>query len=228
LIEPVDLLLLNVRAPLADAVSATVCRRWREAADLWLEACQEPVYRPLSARCGLEATLKAGLYDLAQYFHAVLEDAPALPDFLGDPWARSLRVRRDRARVHAAQAAESRPHPASPSPRRLVELRLYGDAIREIFRQGLLGTNHGAAILLLAECYSRLGDHEALVALDRSHRLHLAGGGVRDMLVDARAALARESLGPVAHAADFARRHPAGHLLTPFLESPRSAYARHG
>ena len=124
-LEPVDLLLLSVKAPLSDAVSATVCARWREAADLWLDVYRQPAYRPLAARCGLEATLKAGLYDLAQYFHIGLNDAPSLPDFLAEPWRQSLPIRRDRARFHSERAiASSRPHSPSgePAPGRIAPL----------------------------------------------------------------------------------------------------------
>ena len=228
LIERVDLLLLSVKAPLSDAVGATVCGRWREAADLWLDVYREPAYRSLSARCGLEATLNAGLYDLAQYFHICLSDAPSLPDFLREAWRQSLPIRRDRARFHAGRTdASSGPGPRAAA-RRLVDLRFYREAIREIFQRRLFQIDRGAAVPLLAECYFRLGEHEALVALHRSQRLFFTGAGIREMLRNTRAAMAREALGPVQNALDFAQRHPAGHLLAPFLEAPESAFAKYG
>ena len=53
MLDRVDLLLLSVRTPLADAVCASVCSRWREASDLWLDVFREDRYRTLSALCGL-------------------------------------------------------------------------------------------------------------------------------------------------------------------------------
>jgi hypothetical protein len=228
LIEQVDLLLLSVKAPLSDAVSATVCARWRAAADLWLDVYREPAYRSLSALCGLEATLNAGLYDLAQHFHIGVVGAQLLPDFLTQPWRESLPVRRNRAKFHARRPeAPSRPEPRKDT-QRLVDLRFYREAIRDTFRRRLFQTDRGAAVKLLAECYFRLGEHESLVALHQSQRLFFAGAASRATLRHAKAALAREALGPVQNALDFARRHPAGHLLAPFLESPQSAFANHG
>ncbi len=228
LLEPVDLLLLSATAPLSDAVSATVCARWGEAADLWLDVCRQDVYLPMAARCGLEATLQAGLYDLAQYFHTRLDDTSSLPDFLAEPWRQSLPIRRDRARHHA----ERRDAPLRPGSlqvtRRLVDLRFYREAIGDIFRRRLIGTDRRAAVSLLAECYVRLGRHEALVALGRSHPFYLPGAGLKDRVLTAERALAREAVGPVQCALEFARRHPAGHLLVPFLQSPQLVFAPHG
>ena len=226
--EAVDLLLLSVKAPLSDAVSATVCGRWRQAADLWLDVYRQPVYQSLAARCGLEATLNAGLYDLAQYFRIGLSDTALLPDFLVEPWRRSLAIRRGRARFYAERTdASSGPH-ARWLTKRLVELHFYREAIRETFRQRLFSRDRGAAVPLLAECYFRLGEHEALIALQRSQPVYCMGAGVRAKVRNARDALAREALGPVHSALELARRHPAGPLLAPFLDSPQSVFARHG
>jgi hypothetical protein len=227
LIELVDLLMLNVKAPLADAVRATVCRRWREAADLWLDVDREPVFRPLSAHCGLEAALNAGLYDLAQYFHVRFVEAPPLPDFLVEPWRQSMPIRRDRARYHSACAHKCSSVDARRSVQRLVGLRLYREAIRETFRRRLFKFNRGAAVPLLAECYARLGEYEALIALHRSQRPYFAVPNARALLHGAGACLAREQLGLVENALEFARHHPAGHLLAPLLNAPRPGVTHH-
>jgi hypothetical protein len=227
-LEPVDLLLLSVKAPLADAVSATVCARWLEATDLWLDVYRQPAYRTMAALCGLEAALRAGLYDLAQYFHIGLGGTPASPDFLAEAWRESLPIRRDRARRHG-----ERSHAASRAERlrlaqRLVELRFYREAIRETFRARLLQTDGRAAVALLAECYSRLGEHETLIGLQRSQPRRFNTAALRAKARSAQEAMQREALGPVQNALEFAGRHPAGPMLEPFLMSPRSVFARHG
>ena len=227
-LEPVDLLLLSVKAPLADAVSATVCARWLEATDLWLDVYRQPAYRSMAALCGLEATLKAGLYDLAQYFHIGLGGTPAAPDFLAEAWRQSLPIRRDRARTHG-----ERSHSASRAEKlhvaqRLVELRFYREAIRETVRGRLLQTDGRAAVCLLAECYSRLGEHETLIGLQGSRPRYFNTAALREKARSAEEAMQREALGPVQNALEFAGRHPVGHMLEPFLKSPQSVFARHG
>ena len=227
-LEPVDLLLLSVKAPLADAVSATVCARWLEATDLWLDVYRQPAYRLMAALCGLEATLKAGLYDLAQYFHIGLDETPALPDFLAEAWRQSLPIRRDRARRHGGRSHAASRAETLRVAQRLVELRFYREAIRETFRRRLLQTDGRATVPLLAECYSRLGEHESLIGLQASQPRHFDTAALRAKARSAQDAMKREALGPVQNALEFAGRHPAGHILEPFLRSPQSVFARHG
>jgi len=232
-VDRVDLLMLSVKAPLADAVCATVCLRWREAADLWLDVYREPSYQPLAAQCGLEATLRAGLYDLAQYFHIGLAEAPSLPDFLTEPWRQSLPIRRNRARFYARQINPGQAEGGSQTETRrltqhLVDLHLYREAIRGIFRRRLYQTNPGAAVPLLAACYSALGEHEALIALRRSRRWYFGGRGGRSMLENAETCLGRASMGPVENVLEFTKSHPAGALLARLLEAPEPVFAKHG
>jgi hypothetical protein len=228
LIDRVDLLLLSVTEPLADAVCATVCRRWREATDLWLEVLRAPRHRTLSACCGLEASLRAGLYDLAQYFHIALEEDQSFGDFLAEPWRRSLPARRDRARFHADGTPLSGRAVARHGARRLLDLRLYREAVREILRGDLLEIEGARAVALLAECYFSLGEHEALIALYDARRPHFTATAPRAMLENAQACLEREARGPVVNALEFVRLHPAGALLNPFLQPPAPAFVSHG
>jgi hypothetical protein len=226
--DRVDLLLLSVKAPLVDAVSATVCDRWREASDLWLEVYREPRYRALAALCGLEASLRAGLYDLSQYFHLGIDDRPALPAFLAEPWRESLPIRRSRARFYSCPRGPSDHAWSGRSIRSMVDLRLFREAIRDVFRRRLLQTDRGTAVRLLTKCYFALGEHEALLALHRSQRLYFGGPNARAMLETASASMTRETLGVVENTLEFVRRHPAGSVLTPLLDSPEAALAPHG
>lgn len=228
MVDRVDLLLLSAKTPLADAVCATVWNRWREAADLWLEVFREPRYRTLSALCGLEATLQAGLYDLAHYFHIGIDGRPALPAFLAEPWRQSLPVRRSRARFYAGRAVASSQAEVDRAARYLVDLRLYREAIRAVFQGRQWQTHRGSAVGLLAECYFALGEHEALLALHRTQRLCFVGSRANMLLKNAKACAAREALGSVEAILDFVQRHPAGSVLAPLLESPESALAPHG
>jgi hypothetical protein len=213
---------------MVDAVCATVCGRWREAADLWLDVYREPRYRALSAICGLEATLRAGLYDLAQYFHIGIDGRPSLPDFLAEPWRQSLPVRRNRARFYAGRAGASSDVEAGRTTRHLVDVRLYQEAIREIFRRRLYETDPSMAVPQLAECYFALGEHEAFMALHASQQRYFGVSAVRVMLDTVETYRALAALGAVENTLEFARRHPAGALLAPLLETPELVFSPHG
>jgi hypothetical protein len=219
--DRLDLLISGIRAPLVDAVCATVCDRWREAADLWLDVCRVLAYRPLAAACGLEASLHAGLYDLSQYFQLHVDGSPAAPDFLAEPWRRSLTIRRNRARFYSSPAGNVSTGDARGEPRRLADLHLYREAIH-LFRR-----DRQAAIPLLTECYFALGEHEALLALHRTHREYFVDRDVQAMLASAENGLARAAMGPVENTEDFLRRHPMGARLAPLLASPSPAAAAH-
>jgi hypothetical protein len=228
MLEPIDLLMLSVRAPLADAVCATVCRRWREAADLWLDVIREPHYAPLAAHCGLEASLNAGLYDVAQYFHVMIDDNSRMPEFLSEPWRKSLPIRRSRARLYAEKSEISFRAATHGATQRLVDLRLYREAVRDIFARRVYQTNPIGAVRLLAACYFALGEHEALIGLHRSRRWCFGGPAVRSMLENAKVCLSRADLGPVENTLWFARSHPAGALLAPFLDASPPMISAHG
>ena len=225
--------MLSIKSPLADAVCATVCCRWREGADLWLDVFREPRFKALSARCGLDAALNAGLYDLAQYFHVHLDEDPSLPDFLAEPWRQSLPIRRNRVRFYARWNCNDPVQASSPADvrataRYLVDLRLYREAIREIFRGRFYSSDPGAAVPLLALCYSALGEHEAFMALRVSRRWYFRGPTVRAMLQNAREGLARAERGAVENVLEFTRSHPAGPLLAPCLITPARVLSSNG
>jgi hypothetical protein len=227
LIERVDLLLLSVKAPLVDAVCATVCKRWQEASDLWLAVFREPRYRTLAALCGLEATLHAGLYDLAQYFYLAVE-GPTLPEFLAEPWRQSIPVRRNRARFYAEGQGASCSSRAGRPAQYLLSLRLYRETIRDVFRRGVFEANRRVAVQLLGECYFALGEYEALIALYQPQRRYFVAARTRIMLEHARVCAARETIGQVENTLEFVQRHPAGFVLAPLLKSPKLMSAPNG
>ena len=137
-------------------------------------------------------------------------------------------VRRHRARFYAGKAGESSRAEADRTTGDLVDLRLYREAIREIFRSGLNETDPSMAVPRLAECYFALGEHEALIALHGSRQRYFVGSGDRVMLDKAEACLALAALGAVENVLEFTRSHPAGALLAPFLETPERVLAPHG
>lgn len=226
--DRLDLILLNAKAPVGHGASASLCGRWREAADVWLDCIGEPAFRDLSARCGLEASLRAGLYDLAQFFR--LKIGPTLDDFadLRELWRESLPVRRARARYHRERLLAHSGAVAQASPQRLIELRMYPEAIGRVFQETRIRRSSGASSLLLARCHEALGEHEAVLSLRSTPAWGIGGSELRTIKQRAKARLSLWQRPDTDNVRLFATSHPAGSLLTPFLEAPRLAFDQDG
>ncbi|MDQ2765164.1 MAG: hypothetical protein M3Y22_17315 [Pseudomonadota bacterium] len=210
-----DPVLLNLRVPLVDAICATVCGEWFEAADLWFEVYRDPRLRSLAAQCGSEASLYAGLLDLAEYFYLGLGEPIAVP-----PFVRALREKNEP--IRAARRAfydrrlNGRPGNADRG-HELMRLHFYREAVRWILALPLAQRDCAAVLVLLARAYAMLGAHPALIALYESRRQDLNDAALASLVDRARRLVARQVEPPQTNLQRFERQHAAGSVFTAYL-----------
>jgi hypothetical protein len=206
----------NPRAPLIDAVCATVCGEWFEAADLWFEVYRDPGLRPLAAQCGAEASLYAGLLDLAEYFYLGLGEPGQAP-----PFVRALRDKNEPIRLarmaYYGRRLEGRARRAARGGE-LMRLHFYREAVRRFLVLAPAERDTPKVLGLLARAYAMLGAHASLIALHETQGARLAQADLADTIARARRLLARQSEPPLKNVHRFQRQHPAGPLFTAIVE----------
>jgi lipopolysaccharide biosynthesis regulator YciM len=214
-----DLIRLDLRAPLVDAVCASVCDVWCEAADLWLEVSQHAPYRALAMQCGAQASLNAGLLDLAEYFLIGLRDLPDMPAFLAVLWARQVPVREARIK-HYSRIIDAAPaRIARCDGREFMRLHLYREAIHQFLADGAFGRNPRLATPHLARAFYRLGAHASLIDLSQRAATHMTAPELTTMVERARRLLKRRGEPPALNLARFQEQHPAGAALTRIIDA---------
>ncbi len=206
----IDPIWLNLRAPLTDAICATVCAEWSKAADLWFEATREADYRALASVCGAEAALNAGLLDMAEYFYLGFAEMGSPPAFIGLLRARNDPIREARKRYFAHRRRAHERSPSLEGGRELIRLHLYREAVRALLLSSAFTAHLEETAPLLARAYAGLGAHASLVALAD----HLAGLAADPKLAEqvarAERLLARLADPPEKNLRRFVEQHPAG------------------
>lgn len=214
-----DLILLNLRTPLIDAICATVCGEWFEAADLWFEVYRDPRFRPLAAQCGAEASLYAGLLDLAEYFYLGLGDLSEAPAFV-----RLLREKNEPIRAARRAYYGHRQEGRAMGPEKggeLMRLHFYREAVRHFLVLAPADRDSPTVLSWLARAYAMLGAHASLIALHESQRGRLEDADLAVVLARARRLLTRQSDPPLTNVQRFQQQHAAGALFTATVEHPR-------
>ncbi len=211
-----DPIVLNLGAPLIDAVCATICGEWFEAADLWFEVYRDSRFRSLAAQCGAEASLRAGLLDMAEYFYLGLGDPAEAPAFV-----RILREENEPIRsarmTYYGRGLEGRAKEAVAGGE-LMRLHFYREAVRCFLVLAPAERDSPAVLKLLARAYAMLGAHASLIALHESQPGRLDDADLAAMVARARRLLSRQSDTPLTNLQRFQREHPAGALLTAIVE----------
>jgi hypothetical protein len=210
-----DLVLLNLRTPVVDAVCATVCGEWFEAADLWFEVYRDPPLRPLAAQCGAEASLYAGLLDLAEYFYLGLSDPAAMP-----PFVRALREKNEP--IRAARMAyygrwlerRAKDRGGTAKGAELMRLHFYREAVRHFLVLPPAERDSPTAFALLARAYAMLGAHASLIALCESRGEGLDDPALAPMVERAKRLRARQADPPLTNVRRFQQQHAAAALFT--------------
>ena len=213
-----DLVRLDLRAPLVDAACATICSVWCEAADLWLEVCHEPAYRDLGVQCGAQASLNAGLLDLAEYFLIGLNELPEIPEFLAPLWAKNVAVREARVKYYSRIIDVAPRKLEGINGRELMRLHLYREAIHQFLAGGEFGRDPKETIPQLARAYSMLGAHASLVGLYESQRIHMEASDQVTMVDRAKRLLKRQAEPPERNLIRFQEQHPAGAELKGIID----------
>lgn len=215
----VDPSLLNFRVPLIDAVCASVCGDWFEAADLWFEVCREPRYRPLAVQCGAEAALNSGLLDLAEYFYLGLIELPDFPEFIKNLRDRNAPIRLARTKYYSQRLVADRRQPRSDTARELMRLHFFREAVRCLLVSVQFQDDPATVVPMLARAYRMLGAHASLIGLCATHCAFLNAPDLSDMVGRAKRLLARQSEPPIKNVQRFQDQHPAGPLFTSIVES---------
>ncbi len=216
--DAIDLLILSASVPLADAVCATACGCWSDAADLWFLISENPRYRVIATECGFEAAVLAGEFDLAEYFLVQNRHLADSGVFTEPRWIElgTLKASRKRLFLRTVDRARIDGRPASIAE--LIELRLFKRAIHQIFADGSYRRKLGASARWLAQCYSGLGYHASLIALRARHPLALATPDFMKRCEEAgRLETMRTTATPQIFA-HFLNMHPAGAKLSALLE----------
>lgn len=215
----VDPILLNLSVPLIDAVCASVCSDWFEAADLWFEVCREPRYRPLAVQCGAEASLQSGLLDLAEYFYIGLnEELDELPEFLKVLRQRNEPIRLARVKYYSQRLAADRHGPRGDTARELMRLHFFREAVRFLLVSADFRERPATVAPMLARAYRMLGAHASLIGLYETQGAFLGDTDLRESLSRAKRLLARQSDKPMKNVGRFQDQHPAGPLFTHIVE----------
>ena len=207
-----DPVLLNPRTPVVDAVCASVCGDWFEAADLWFEVYRDPRFRPLAAQCGAEASLYAGLLDLAEYFYLGFGDRAALPPFLGALRDKHAPIRA--ARMAYYDRGRRGGTAGTGVGGELMRLHFYREAIRHFLVMPPAERDSPATVALLTRAYAMLGAHASLIALHETRGEILDHAHLGPMVDRARRLLARQGDPPARNMQRFEQQHPAGALFT--------------
>ena len=211
-----DAIVWNPRAPLIDAVCATVCGEWFEAADLWFEVYRDRRLRPLAAQCGAEASIYAGLLDLAEYFYLGLGDPAQAPGFVRDLREENEPIRLARMAYYGRRLDGRARGPARGGE--LMRLHFYREAVRCFLVLPPAERDTPRVLALLARAYSMLGAHASLIALHETQGARLAKADLGAKVARARRLLARLADPPLNNVHRFQRRHPAGPLFTAIVE----------
>ena len=208
----IDPVLLNLRVPVIDAVCATVCGEWFEAADLWFEVYREPRLRPLAAGCGAEASLYAGLLDLAEYFYLGFGDRAATPPFIGALREKNEPIRAARMTYYGRERRHRASAPGAGGE--LMRLHFYREAIRHFLVMPPAERDSPVSVRLLARAYAMLGAHASLIALHETRGEILDQATLGPMVERARRLLVRQGDPPAKNVQRFQQQHPAGALFT--------------
>lgn len=214
----IDLTVLNLRVPVIDAVCATVCGDWLSAADLWFETFRDPPFRGLAARCGAEAALQAGLFDLAEYFYVGLAELADFPAEIVILRGEAEPVRQARRAYFQRRLDGEVAVGSLDGASELISLRFYPQAVRRMLVSPLSRSDPALVAPILARAYAGLGAHACLVDLWEGRKDGL-GGADMDLLVSrARRLLRWRSDRPIDNVRRFEEGHAAGAVLTATLE----------
>ena len=214
----VDPVLLNLNVPLIDAVCASVCCDWFEAADLWFEVCREPRYHHLAVQCGAEAALHAGLLDLAEYFYLGLNELEVLPEFVKVLRERSAPIRMARIKYYSQKLAKHRERLRIDTGQELLRLHFFREAVRFLLVSAQFRDDPAAVAPLLARAYWMLGAHASFISLCETHRAFLDDPDLGDKVGRAQRLLIRRSEPPMKNVRRFQDQHPAGPIFTDLVE----------
>ena len=216
--KELDLVRLNLRAPLVEAVCATMCSDWSEAADLWLDVGRDPDCRALAAQCGLQAALTAGLMDLAEYFYIGVGGLSEMPGYLSDLWTKQSSIRAARVRFYSEGIGGAGGRRRGAPARELMRLHLYREAIREIFVSQDFRNKPKESLPLLARAYFMLGAHTSLMGLYNAYKIHLQDADSTAIVQRAERLLSRRAEPPARNLMRFQEQHPAGAELGALIE----------
>lgn len=213
-----DPILLNLNVPLIDAVCASVCGEWFEAADLWFEVCREPRYRALAVQCGAEAALYSGLLDLAEYFYLGLDELRVFPEFVKTLRERNAPIRSARIKYYSHRLTLGTRRSKRDTAQELMRLHFFREAVRFLLVSAQFRDDPATAAPMLARAYGTLGAHASLVALHETHPAFLDEPNLRETVGRARRLLARQAEPPLKNVSRFQDQHAAGPLLTAIVE----------
>jgi hypothetical protein len=208
-VEP-RVLLHNFRAPLVEAICATVCSSWCEASDLWLEVYRTRRCRGLASQCGVQAALNAGLIDIAEYFYVGLDEYERVPDYIQSLWSKNMPVKEARVLFYSVGIQEGRNPARGTSGKDLMRLHLYREAIQVFLVSGALQSNPKDVAPSLARAYAMLGAHASLLGLYDAYRVHLDGTEAVALVERARRLVERQRQSAGRNLARFVEQHPAG------------------
>ena len=214
---------LNPRTPLIDAVCATICGQWFEAADLWFEVYHDPRFHLLAAQCGAEASLRAGLLDLAEYFYLGLGDLAEAPAFVRILREKNGPIRSARM-AYYGRRLNGRAKGAVGGGE-LMRLHFYREAVRYFLVLAPAERDSSAVVPLLARAYALLGAHASLIALYESQAGRLDDADLTVLVARARRLLIRQSDPPLTNVQRFQQQHAAGALFTATVEDRPGAPA---
>ena len=215
----VDPIWLNLRAPLTDAICATVCAEWSKAADLWFEATRESDYRVLASLCGAEAALNAGLLDMAEYFYLGFADLEAPPTFIALLRARNAPIREARKKYYSGRRRAHERLPSLEGGRELIRLHLYREAVRSLLLSSAFPDHPAEAAPLLGRAYAALGAHASLIALSDHFAGSLSDPKLAEQVARAERLLARRSEPAAKNLRRFVEQHAAGQAFAAEIEA---------
>ncbi len=216
--DAIDLLILSASVPLADAVCASACGCWSDAADLWFLISENSRYRLIATECGFEAAVLAGEFELAEYFHVHNRHLADTGVSTEPRWIELVGLKARRKRLFLRTIEKTRIQRRPPSIAELVELRLFKRAIHRIFVDGSHRRIHDASARLLAKCYSGLGYHASLIALQACHPRALATPDLKKRCEEAWLLETMRTKAASEIFAHFLNVHPAGAKLSALLE----------
>ena len=212
----IDPIWLNLRAPMADAIGATVCGEWSKAADLWFDVTREAAYRSLASVCGAEAALSAGLLDMAEYFYLGVAEMESAPPFLALLRARNAPIRQARMKYYAHRRRALERLPSLEAGRELIRLHLYREAVRTLLLSAAFTAHPAEAAPLLARAYAAMGAHVSLVALHE--RAALTDPKLIASAERSERLLTRLADPPAKNIRRFLEQHPAGQAFAVDIE----------
>jgi hypothetical protein len=217
--DDIDLLIFSVTTPLADAVCATACGCWSDAADLWFLVSEDPRYRIIATECGFEAAVLAGEFDLAEYFRIHNGHLADSGVFTESRWTELVSIKAKRTRFFTRTIENTRFGIAPAPVAELIDLRLFKRAIHQVFAHGSYRRGSSDAVRLLAHCYSGLGFHAALIALQSRHPRAFSTPDLRLRYEEASRLNAMRAKATPQIFSHFLHSHPTGLKLSELLDS---------